>query len=147
MCRAFRKQIEEEEKNMDADLRDSAKNVLDWVYPRDLGLFCRSVIHFDSLPCPEKRMHVVHTSWWCIRLHWNTSCSCHIVNRVLHDTAHHHHPRPQISQLDDVKKRREDKIKEELAKYGPKWVPQINRHFMDADNSTTEFGCCFYLLS
>ena len=31
VCRAYRKELEEEEAKMDADLRDSSKNMLDWV--------------------------------------------------------------------------------------------------------------------
>ena len=40
--RAWRKQIEEEERKMDPDLRDSTQNIIDWVK-------CR--LHLKSLPC------------------------------------------------------------------------------------------------
>ena len=46
-------------------------------------------------------------------------------------------------QLDEVKRKRQDKIREDIKVNGPKWVPEINRHFMDPDNSTTNFGLGF----
>lgn len=49
-----------------------------------------------------------------------------------------------IDWLDKVKKERQEKIAEDIRLNGPKWVPQINRHFMDADNSTTDFGPEFH---
>lgn len=44
------------------------------------------------------------------------------------------------TQLDEVKRKREQSIKDELEKNGPAWVPEINRHFMDPDNYTTDLG-------
>jgi hypothetical protein len=41
-CRAWRKEIEEEERKMDPDLRDSTQNIIDWVK-------CR--LYLMSLPC------------------------------------------------------------------------------------------------
>jgi hypothetical protein len=43
-------------------------------------------------------------------------------------------------QLDKVRVEREERIREDIRINGPKWIPEINRHFMDADNSTTDFG-------
>ena len=45
-------------------------------------------------------------------------------------------------QLDKVRVEREERIREDIRINGPKWIPEINRHFMDADNSTTDFGIC-----
>jgi ankyrin repeat protein len=50
----------------------------------------------------------------------------------------------KIAQLDEVKKERERKIREDIEKNGPIWVPEINRHFMDPDNVTTDFGPEFH---
>ena len=49
-------------------------------------------------------------------------------------------------QLDDVKRKREERIREDIRVNGPRWVPEINRHFMDADNSTSDFGPCLSLV-
>ena len=50
-------------------------------------------------------------------------------------------------QLDEIKRKREERIREDIRVNGSKWVPEINRHFMDADNSTSNFGPCLSLVT
>lgn len=49
-----------------------------------------------------------------------------------------------LASLDEARAERERQIREDIELNGPKWVPVINRHFMDADNSTTNFGPEFH---
>ncbi|KAJ1486780.1 ankyrin repeat-containing domain protein [Baffinella frigidus] len=49
-----------------------------------------------------------------------------------------------LADLDAAREERERQVREDIELNGPKWLPTINRHFMDADNSTSNFGPEFH---